>query len=126
MNTQPRGLRLLCPQGCGTTLTIPMPTLAEVNELSGDTSLKNLDTLVGRNVVGAVLVHCIYTCNAISEVHPPDAQSGIACVTSRNTTTSHSSTPPPTQIATINQRIRRTSDQPFDAGADEIAELREV
>ena len=30
MNTQPRGLRLLCPQGCGTTLTIAMPTLAEV------------------------------------------------------------------------------------------------
>ena len=70
MNTQPRGLRLLCPQGCGTTLTIGMPTLAQVNEVSGDNSLKNLDTLVGRNVVGAVLVHCIYTCTAISEVHP--------------------------------------------------------
>jgi hypothetical protein len=54
MNTQPRGLRLLCPQGCGTTLTVPMPTLAEVNELPGDTSPKNLDTLVGRNVVGAI------------------------------------------------------------------------
>ncbi len=70
MNTQSRGLRLLCPQGCGTTLTIAMPTLAEVNELSGDTSLKNLDALVGRNVVGAVLVHCIYTCTAISDGHP--------------------------------------------------------
>jgi len=70
MNTQPRGLKLLCPQGCGTTLAIPMPTLAEVNELSGHASLKNLDTLVGRNVVGAVLVHCMYTCTAISEVHP--------------------------------------------------------
>ena len=70
MNTQPRGLRLLCPQGCGTTLTIPMPTLAEVKELPGETKLANLDSLVGRNVVGAVLVHCIYTCTAISEVHP--------------------------------------------------------
>jgi hypothetical protein len=70
MNNQPRALRLLCPQGCGTTLTISMPTLIEVNEMSGDTSLKNLDTLVGRNVVGAVLVHCIYTCTAISEVYP--------------------------------------------------------
>lgn len=70
MNTQPRGLRLLCPQGCGTTLTIPMPTLAEVNELPGETKLANLDSLVGRNVVGAVLVHCIYTCTATSEGHP--------------------------------------------------------
>lgn len=70
MNTQPRGLRLLCPQGCGTTLTIPMPTLAEVNELPGETKLANLDSLVGRNVVGAVLVHCIYTCTATSAGHP--------------------------------------------------------
>jgi hypothetical protein len=70
MNNQPRGLRLLCPQGCGTTLTVSMPTQAEVNGLSGDIRLKNLDTLVGRNVVGAVLVHCIYTCTAISEAHP--------------------------------------------------------
>ncbi|MDT4999176.1 MAG: hypothetical protein QOK12_1281 [Mycobacterium sp.] len=46
MNTQPRGLRLLCPQGCGATLTISVPTLAEVHELSCDTSLKRLDTLV--------------------------------------------------------------------------------
>ncbi len=36
----------------------------------GDTSLENLDALVGRNVVGAVLVHCIYTCTAISDGHP--------------------------------------------------------
>jgi hypothetical protein len=70
MNTQPRGLRLLCPQGCGTTLTISMPTLAEVDELPGDTSLKNLDALVGRNVVGALLVHCLYTCTAVSEGNP--------------------------------------------------------
>jgi hypothetical protein len=70
MNTQPRGLRVLCPQGCGTKLTVPVPTLAEVNELTGETSPKNLHTLVGRNVVGAVLVHCIYTCTAISEGHP--------------------------------------------------------
>ncbi|MDT5315053.1 MAG: hypothetical protein QOE74_4073 [Mycobacterium sp.] len=28
MNTQSGGLRLLCPQGCGATLTVPMPTLA--------------------------------------------------------------------------------------------------
>jgi hypothetical protein len=70
MNIQPRGLRLLCPQGCGAMLTIPMPTLAEVHEQSGDTSLKNLDTLVGRNVVGAVLMHCIYSCTAISDGHP--------------------------------------------------------
>jgi hypothetical protein len=70
MNTQPHGLRLLCPQGCGATLTIAMPTLAEVNELAGDTSLKNLDSLVGRNVVGAVLVHCLYACTAGSEGHP--------------------------------------------------------
>jgi hypothetical protein len=31
-------------------LTVPVPTLAEVHELSGDTSLKSLDILVGRNV----------------------------------------------------------------------------
>src|SRR6476620_482136 len=41
MNIQSRGLRLVCPQGCGATLTVPMPTLAEVNESSGDTSLTN-------------------------------------------------------------------------------------
>jgi hypothetical protein len=70
MNTQPRDLRLQCPQGCGTTLTIPIPPLAKVNELSADTSLTNLDTLVGRNVVGAVLVHCLYACTAISEGQP--------------------------------------------------------
>jgi hypothetical protein len=46
MNTQPRGLRLLCPQGCGATLTISVPTLAELHQLSGDTSLKRLDSLV--------------------------------------------------------------------------------
>ncbi|MCU1694811.1 MAG: hypothetical protein JWR34_874 [Mycobacterium sp.] len=46
MNTQPHGLRLLSPQGCGATLTISVPTLAELHELSGDTSLKRLDTLV--------------------------------------------------------------------------------
>jgi hypothetical protein len=70
MSTQPRGLRVLCPQGCGTTLTIPMPTTAEVKELPGETTLANLDTLVGRNVVGAVLVHCIYACTAIPEDRP--------------------------------------------------------
>ena len=76
MNNQSRGLKLLCPQGCGATLTIPMPTLTEVNELSGGTSLKNLDTLVGRNVVGAVLVHCTYACTAVSEVRNTPAPSG--------------------------------------------------
>jgi hypothetical protein len=70
MSTQPRGLNVLCPQGCGTTLTIPMPTLADVKELPGVTTLANLDTLVGRNVVGAILVHCIYTCSVVSEDHP--------------------------------------------------------
>ncbi len=75
MKDQPGGLRLLCPQGCGTTLTVSIPNLAEVNELSGDTRLKNLDTLVGRNVVGAVLVHCIYSCTAISGAPPQDSSS---------------------------------------------------
>jgi hypothetical protein len=70
MNTPRRGLRLLCPQGCGAMLTVPMPTLAEVYELSGDTCLKSLDTLVGRSVVGAVLMHCVYSCTAISDGHP--------------------------------------------------------
>jgi hypothetical protein len=70
MSTQPRGLRVLRPQGCGTTLTIPMPTPAEVKEIPGETTLANLDTLVGRNVVGAVLVHCIYACAAILEDRP--------------------------------------------------------
>jgi hypothetical protein len=70
MSTQPRGLTVLCPQGCGTTLTIPIPTLAEVKELPGETTLANLDTLVGRNVVGAVVVHSIYACTAVPEDHP--------------------------------------------------------
>jgi hypothetical protein len=70
VNTQPRGLRLLCPQGCGTTLTIPMPTQAEMTELPRGSSTTNLNSLVGRNVVGAVLVHCIYICTAISEGEP--------------------------------------------------------
>jgi hypothetical protein len=47
-----------------------MPTLAEVGELAGETGLDNLDALVGRNVVGAVLVHCLYTCTAASDDHP--------------------------------------------------------
>lgn len=70
LNTQHRGLRLLCPQGCGTTLTIPMPTQAEVTELPSGAGSTNLNSLVGRNVVGAVLVHCIYTCAALSEGEP--------------------------------------------------------
>ena len=70
MNTQPTGLRVLCPQGCATTLTIPMPTLAEMKGLAGDTTLANLDTIVGRNVVGAILVHCIYACTAVPEDRP--------------------------------------------------------
>jgi hypothetical protein len=70
MKTEPRGLRLLCPQGCGDMLTVPVPTLAEVSERSGDMSLGNLDALVGRNVVGAVMMHCIYTCTAIPDGHP--------------------------------------------------------
>ena len=48
----------------------PMPTPAEVKELPGETTLANLDTPVGRNVVGAVLVHCIYACTAIPEDRP--------------------------------------------------------
>jgi len=96
MNTQPRGLRLLCPQGCGAMLTAPMPTLAEVHELSGDTSLKNLDTLVGRNVVGAVLMHCLYSCNAISDGHPMMHVVGNPVPDSRTTTSSPSSMPTPT------------------------------
>jgi hypothetical protein len=96
MNTQPHGLRLLCPQGCGATLTVPMPTLAEIHELSGDTSLKSLDTVVGRNVVGAVLMHCVYSCTAISDGHPMMHVVGNPVPASRTTTTSRSSTPTPT------------------------------
>jgi hypothetical protein len=70
MSAQPRGLRVLCPQCCGTLLTIPMPTLAEMKGLPGETTVTNLDTLVGRNVVGAILVHCIYACTAVPEVRP--------------------------------------------------------
>jgi hypothetical protein len=98
MNTQPRGLRLLCPQGCGATLTISMPTLAEVHELSGDTSLKSLDTLVGRNVVGAVLVHCIYSCTAISDGHPMLHVVGNPVPDSRTATTSPSSASTPSRV----------------------------
>jgi hypothetical protein len=70
MSNQTRGLRVLCPQGCGATLTIPMPALAKLNELPDETTLADLDSLVGRNVVGAVLVHCIYACTAIPEDQP--------------------------------------------------------
>ena len=35
MSTQARGLRALCPQCCGTTLTIAMPTPAEVKRTTG-------------------------------------------------------------------------------------------
>ena len=108
MNTQPRGLRLLCPQGCGATLTIPMPTLAEVHELSGDTSLENLDTLVGRNVVGAVLMHCIYSCTAISDGHPMMHVVGNPVPDSRTTTSSPSSMPTPTDPAWSVTNRRRT------------------
>jgi hypothetical protein len=41
-----------------------------VKEIPGETTLANLDTLVGRNVVDAVLVHCIYACTAIPEDPP--------------------------------------------------------
>jgi hypothetical protein len=41
-----------------------------VKEIPGETTLANLDTLVGRNVVGAVLVHCVYACTAIPEDRP--------------------------------------------------------
>jgi hypothetical protein len=88
MHNETRGLRLLCPQGCGDMLTVPVPTLAEVNEMSGDTSLKNLDTLVGRNVVGAVLMHCIYTCTAIPDGHPMMHVAGNPVPDSRITKTS--------------------------------------
>jgi len=108
MNTQPRGLRLLCPQGCGATLTIPMPTLAEVHELSGDTSLKNLDALVGRNVVGAVLMHCIYSCTTISDGHPMMHVVGNPVPDSRSTTSSPSSMPIPTRPGCSVTNRRRT------------------
>jgi hypothetical protein len=94
MNTQSHGLRLLCPQGCGVNLTVPMPTLAEVHELSGDTSLENLDTLVGRNVVGAVLMHCIYSCTAISDGHPMMHVVGNPVPDAGDTTTSPTPTHP--------------------------------
>ena len=70
MNDETRGLRLLCPRGCGDMLTVPVPTLAEVSEVSGDTSLGDMDTLVGRNVVGAILMHCIYVCTAVPDGPP--------------------------------------------------------
>jgi hypothetical protein len=108
MNTQPRGLRMLCPQGCGATLTISMPTLADAHELSGDTSLKSLDTLVGRNVVGAVLMHCVYSCNAISDGHPMMHVVGSPVPDSRTTTTSSSSTPTPTHPEWSMTNRRRT------------------
>jgi hypothetical protein len=107
MNTEPRGLRLLCPQGCGATLTIPMPTLAEVHKLSGDASLKNLHTLVGRNVVGAVLMHCIYSCAAISDGHPMMHVVGNPAPGS-TTTTSPSSMPTPTHPEWSVANRRRT------------------
>jgi hypothetical protein len=84
--SEPRGLSLLCPQGCGATLTVSMPSLAEIHELSGDTSLKSLDTLVGRNVVAAVLVHCVYSCDAISDGHPMLHVVGNPVPDSRTTT----------------------------------------
>jgi hypothetical protein len=108
MSTQPRGLRLLCPQGCGATLKIPMPTPAEVHELSGDTSLKSLDTLVGRNVVGAVLMHCVYSCTAISDSHPMMHVVGNPVPDSGITTTSPSSTPTPTHPEWSMTNRRRT------------------
>jgi hypothetical protein len=108
MNTQSGGLRLLCPQGCGATLTIPMPTLAEVHEQSGETSLENLDTLVGRNVVGAVLVHCVYSCAAISDGHPMMHVVGNPVPDSRTTTTSPSSRPTPTHPEWCMTNRRRT------------------
>jgi hypothetical protein len=70
MNTQTRDLRILCPQGCGATLTVPIPTPAEVNDRSDDASPTNLDAILGRNVLGAVLVHCLYACTAISAARP--------------------------------------------------------
>lgn len=93
MNTQPHGLRLLCPQGCGETLTVPMPALAEVSGLTDEPSLRKLDTLVGRNVVGAVLMHCIYTCRAVSEGLPVMHMVGNPTLDSGITKTPPSSTP---------------------------------
>ncbi|MDT5177921.1 MAG: hypothetical protein QOJ95_2119 [Mycobacterium sp.] len=100
VNTQPRGLRLLCPQGCGATLTVTMPTLAEVHEPSGDSSLESLDTLVGRSVVGAVLMHCLYSCNAISDVHPMLHVAGNPVPDSQTTTP----TPTHPEWSTTNRR----------------------
>ena len=90
MTTEPRGLRLLCPQGCGDMLTVAVPTLAEVSEGSANGRLGNLDTLVGRNVVGAVLVHCIYTCTAIPDGHPILHLAGTPVTDPGMTTTSPS------------------------------------
>ena len=95
MNTKERGLRLLCPQGCGATLAIQMPTMAEVHELSGETSIQNLETVVGRNVVGAVLTHCVYSCTDISDGHPMMRVAGNPLPDLGTTTTSPSSTPTP-------------------------------
>jgi hypothetical protein len=69
MNDETRGLRLLCPQGCGDMLTVPVPTLADVNDVSGKASLADMDTLVGRSVVAAILVHCVYVCTAVPASH---------------------------------------------------------
>jgi hypothetical protein len=66
-----------------------MPTLAEIHELSGDTSLKRLDTLVGRNVVGAVLMHCLYSCDAISDGYPMLHVVGNPVPDARSTTPTH-------------------------------------
>jgi hypothetical protein len=106
MNTHQRGLRLLCPQGCGATLAIPLPTLAEVHELPADTSIQNLNTVVGRNVVGAVLTHCVYSCTAISDGHPMMHVVGNPLPDLGTTTTSPSSTPSPThpEWSMTNQR----------------------
>jgi hypothetical protein len=75
-------------------LTVSVPTLAEVlaevNEASEDASLRDLDALVGRNVVGAVLVHCVYSCTAVADDHPVMHVAGNPVPDSRITTASPS------------------------------------
>jgi hypothetical protein len=69
MNTRPGGLRLLCPRGCGATLTVPMLTPATIHEV----------------------------CSAISDDHPTMYVVGNRAPDLTTTRTSPSSTPAPTR-----------------------------
>jgi hypothetical protein len=65
-------------------------TLSEVKELPGQTTLANLDTLVGRIVVGAVLGHRIYAGRA-------DGFDSSQLSADRRTVLDTSTSPPHTQ-----------------------------